>query len=92
MISTSGSESKCIFCKNLGADYTLNHTENDWYAKLKDISNNNGVNVVFEHIGNKTWNNSLKMLSIGGRIVTCGSTTGSNVKINLAHLFFKQHS
>ena len=44
------------------------------------------------HIGYVTWNQSLKILAKGGRIVTCGATTGSKVHINLAHLFMKQHS
>jgi NADPH2:quinone reductase len=48
--------------------------------------------VVFEHIGSATWEQSQLLLSKGGRIVTCGATTGPNVNINLAHLFMKQHT
>ena len=50
------------------------------------------VNSMFEHVGKTTWKQSLSLLSKGGRIVTCGATTGQNVSINLAHLFIKQHS
>ena len=51
-----------------------------------------GVDVVFEHIGFATWEKSQRILSKGGRIVTCGATTGPDVNINLAHLFMKQHT
>ena len=59
--------------------------------KIKNITNR-GVDVVFEHIGPLTWKNSLKSLSIGGRIVTCGATTGKSVSIDLRHLFLKQQT
>ena len=52
----------------------------------------NGVNVVFEHVGAATWEESIRLLSKGGRLVTCGATTGADVDINLAHLFMKQQS
>ena len=62
--------------------------------KEKDLSllRQEGVDIVFEHVGKATWEQSLSVLSKGGRIVTCGATTGQNVTINLAHLFIKQHS
>jgi len=47
---------------------------------------------VFEHVGLKTWDISKKMLATGGRLVTCGATTGSEVSIDLRHLFMKQQS
>jgi len=76
---------------NLGADYVINHNDDDMLKKIKDITNR-GVDVVFEHIGPLTWKNSLKSLSIGGRIVTCGATTGKSVSIDLRHLFMKQQT
>ena len=60
--------------------------------KLKNHLGNKRVNLIFEHIGKKTWDTSIKILAKGGRIVTCGATTGGEVKINLSHLFFKQQS
>ena len=59
---------------------------------MKNITSQRGVDVVFEHIGSATWEQSQRILSKGGRIVTCGATTGPDVNINLAHLFMKQHS
>jgi len=91
IIATVGDESKVEYAINLGADYVINHNDSDMLQKIKNITKN-GVNVVFEHIGPVTWLNSLKALSIGGRIVTCGATTGKKVSIDLRHLFMKQQT
>ena len=92
IIATAGSKRKCEFILNLGVENVINHNDSEWSLQVKDITNNLGVDVVFEHIGYKTWYNSLKFLNIGGRIVTCGATTGPNVKLHLSHLFMKQQS
>ena len=74
----------------------LARKEDDYNKKYKEyqeaITKNKGVDIVFEHVGKETWMHSLHMLARGGRIVTCGATTGKDVNINLAHLFTKQHS
>tara|TARA_B100001250_G_scaffold47646_1_gene37299 strand:+ start:518 stop:1552 length:1035 start_codon:yes stop_codon:yes gene_type:complete len=92
IITTAGNSIKSKFCLDLGANYVLDHNSNKMYEKIKQITGKSGVNVVFEHIGYKTWNYSLHLLSRGGRIVTCGATTGNKVEINLSHLFIKQQS
>ena len=91
IITTVGNDKKIEYAMNLGADYVINHNDDDMLKKIKDITNR-GVDVVFEHIGPLTWKNSLKSLSIGGRIVTCGATTGKSVSIDLRHLFMKQQT
>ena len=92
VISTAGNNKKINFLKELGADFTVLHTNKNLINELKDITNGNGVDVVFEHIGYRTWQHSLKILNKGGRIVTCGATTGANVNIDLTHLFIKQQT
>ena len=69
-----------------------------WQVPRKDFDNvltseliKRGVDIVFEHVGKATWQHSLSLLAKGGRIVTCGATTGKGVRIDLAHLFIKQH-
>ena len=57
-----------------------------------EITKKKGVDVIFEHIGPDTWFNSMKVLGRGGRLVTCGATTGKKVDIDLRHLFMKQQS
>lgn len=90
IIATVGSEDKIDVVKGYGADYVLLHNDEFLTNKVKDIVRDKAVQVVFEHIGLSTWDTSIKVLSRGGRIVTCGSTTGPKVSINLQHLFYKQ--
>ena len=91
IITTVGDNYKKKFAENIGADYVINHNTSDISKEIKKI-NKNGVDVIFEHIGPITWKDSLKSLAIGGRIVTCGATTGNLVSIDLRHLFMKQQS
>ena len=94
IIATVGNDSKKEHAYNLGADYVIKHNINkdEFIKSVKDITNNQCCNVIFEHVGKRTWNQSLRLLSVGGRIVTCGSTTGSNVDLDLRYLFMKQQS
>ena len=92
VIATAGNDDKCEYTKNIGAHHVVNHNQNNWLNEVKNITGKKGVDVVFEHIGSATWEQSQRILSKGGRIVTCGATTGSDVNINLAHLFMKQHT
>ena len=92
IIATAGNESKGKFCRELGAHHVVNHNHENWLDEVKEITGKSGVNVVFEHVGSATWKQSIRILSIGGRLVTCGATTGADVNINLAHLFMKQQS
>lgn len=91
VITTVGSNQKKNFVKKLNPDYILNHQEDDLYKKIKNISSR-GVDIIFEHIGPSTWEQSIRVLAIGGKIVTCGATTGNKVSIDLRHLFMKQQS
>ena len=68
------------------------NNDKHYYDNIKKIISNNGIDVIFEHIGQETWDISLKLMSRGSRLVTCGATTGSKVKIDLNHLFYKQQT
>jgi NADPH:quinone reductase-like Zn-dependent oxidoreductase len=92
VIAASSSAENLEKASVLGADFTLNHKTNNISASVKEITGGQGVDVVFEHVGETTWNTSLKMLGKGGRIVTCGATTGARVEIDIRHLFYKQLS
>lgn len=92
IIATAGSDSKGKFCSKLGAHHVVNHHQDNWLDEVKEITGKTGVNVIFEHVGSATWKQSIRILSKGGRLVTCGATTGAEVEINLAHLFMKQQS
>ena len=92
IIATVGSNNKVRHAKDMGADNVVIHSDKNWIDEVRKITGKRGVDIVFEHVGKATWEQSLSILSRGGRIVTCGATTGQDVKINLAHLFIKQHS
>ncbi len=92
VIATGGSKKKCKYASKLGADLTLNHYKDDIVSLVKDYTKGKGANVVFEHSGFETWSTSMKILSRYGRLVTCGSTTGPKVSIDLRYVFFKQQS
>ena len=92
VIATAGNDDKCQYSKNVGAHHVVNHNQDNWLDEVRNITKTNGINVVFEHIGSATWEQSKRILSKGGRIITCGATTGPDVNINLVHLFMKQQS
>jgi len=92
VIATAGSEEKQKLAFSLGADEVLNHRQEGFSKQVKALTHGRGANVVFEHIGANTWTDSMKSLAVGGRIVTCGATTGVKGEINLRHLFYKRQT
>ena len=92
VIATGGTEEKQKLAFSLGADEVLNHRQAGFSKQVKVLTHGRGADVVFEHIGASTWTDSIKSLAVGGRIVTCGATTGVQGEINLRHLFYKRQS
>ena len=92
VIATGGSSAKSEKALEIGADEVINHAEEDISKKVQEITSGRGVDIVFEHIGPATWDKSLKSLAKGGRLVTCGATTGADVSIDLRYIFMKQHT
>lgn len=89
VITTVGFEDKKDYAKDLGADFIINYKEENVAAKVKEFTDGNGVDVVFEHPGKLTFPTSIRVLKTGGKIVTCGATTGPFVNLDLRHLFIK---
>ncbi len=92
VITTAGDESKLAKGKALGADHGILHYQKKISEEVRKITNKEGVDIVIEHVGAATWNESLKCLKSGGTLVTCGATTGPDVGIDLRHLFARQLS
>lgn len=92
VIATAGGEAKLAKAKELGADHVIDHYRQDIAGEVKKFTGKRGVDVVFEHVGAATWPKSLDSLAPGGRLVTCGNTTGYDVKLDLRFLFSKQWS
>ncbi len=92
VIATASSKEKLDKAKELGADHLIHYTETDFLAEVKRITDRKMVDVVFEHVGAATFDKSVACLPYGGRLVTCGATTGHEVKIDLRVLFYKRIS
>jgi len=90
VITTVGSEDKVDKAKSLGADAVVIHAREDVAARVKALTGGRGVDVVIEHIGPSVWDQCLISLSKGGRLVTCGATTGGEAKLDLRFLFSRQ--
>ena len=92
VITTAGDEKKLEKARALGADYGINHYQQKISQEVRKITNKEGVDIVVEHVGVATWEESMKSLKPGGAIVTCGATTGPNVAFDLRFLFSRQLS
>jgi len=92
VITTAGDEKKLEKAAALGADFGINHYQQKISQEVRKITNKEGVDIVVEHVGVATWEESMKSLKPGGTIVTCGATTGPNVGFDLRFLFARQLS
>jgi NADPH:quinone reductase-like Zn-dependent oxidoreductase len=92
VIATAGSEAKLAKARQLGADEVLSHAGLEYAREVKRLTDGRGVAVVFEHVGAATFEQSIYSLGVGGRLVTCGATTGFETKINIAYIFARQLS
>jgi NADPH:quinone reductase-like Zn-dependent oxidoreductase len=92
VLATAGSDEKLERARSLGAAEVIHHHKQDIAEAIKRLTNNRGVDVVIEHVGEATWARSVRALARGGRLVTCGATTGPNGTLDLAALFAKQLS
>jgi NADPH:quinone reductase-like Zn-dependent oxidoreductase len=92
VFATAGSDEKLERARALGADAVINHHTEDVPKRVRDLTAGRGVPIVFEHVGQATWDRSVKCLARSGRLVTCGATTGPEVGIDLRFLFGRQLS
>lgn len=76
----------------LGAEHVFDHYEGDFSREVRRLTSGRGVDIVIEHVGEATWERSVRALATGGRLVTCGATTGPAASIDLRHLFARQLS
>jgi NADPH:quinone reductase-like Zn-dependent oxidoreductase len=90
VITTAGDESKLARAAALGADYGIDHYKQKISEEVRKITNKEGVDIVIEHVGVATWDESVRSLKNSGTLVTCGATTGPTVNLDLRHLFARQ--
>jgi len=92
VIATAGSDAKLKRAKELGADETINYRKFDFYVELRRMTGKTGVDVILDHIGADTWEKNIRSLRKGGRLVTCGVTSGYEVATDIRYIFFRSLS
>jgi len=92
VITTVGSDDKIEKAMALGADHVINYRKQDFEKEVKKITDNKGVDIVIDHIGPDVWDKDIKSLSVNGRLVTCGSTSGPSANIDLRYVFSRHLS
>jgi NADPH:quinone reductase-like Zn-dependent oxidoreductase len=90
VITTAGDEAKLEKARGLGADHGIHHYKQRISDEVRKLTHKEGADIVIEHVGAATWDESVKSLKSSGTLVTCGATTGQNVGIDLRHLFARQ--
>ena len=91
VFTTVGDDAKAEKAKALGADHVINYRADRFEGVVRKLTGKKGVDVVFEHVGPDTFNGSLLCLKRGGRLVTCGSTSGQSTSLNLFQLYTQQY-
>src|SRR5215468_2285146 len=87
---TASTDEKLQRAKDLGADVFINYATDEFDKKIRDLTNKRGVDVVVDYVGADTWVRSLRSARRGGRVLTCGATTGFAPQTDLRQIFFRQ--
>lgn len=92
VIATARGEKKLEAAKALGADHVIDYERQDLQEEVRKLTGKRGVDVIFEHVGKAVWEASIKSLTVGGRLVTCGATSGWDATTDLRYVFYKKLS
>ena len=92
IIVTSSSEAKLQRAKSLGAHRFIDLSKEGFREAVKNLTGKAGVDIVVDHVGEATFMDSIRSLRKGGRLVSCGATSGANLQIDWKHVFFKNLS
>ena len=90
VLSTVGTDDKIERAKMLGADVVINHAREDVMERIRAATDGRGVDVVVEHVGQAVWESCLRSLTRGGRLVTCGSTSGPESRLDVRYVYARQ--
>ncbi|MCS6288513.1 MAG: zinc-binding dehydrogenase [Nitrospira sp.] len=90
VLTTVGTDDKVAKAKALGADEVINHTREQVNQRVRELTHRRGVDVVIEHIGPEVWTQCIDALAKGGRLITCGATTGAEVTLDLRYVYSRQ--
>ena len=92
IFATASTDDKLEKARALGATHVINYSRENFADVVRDVTDGKGVEVVFDHVGGKTFEDSLKTLAWAGRIVICGATANHLAGINLRAVFYKSLS
>ena len=92
VFATAGTPDAIERARSLGAYEVIDHYRQEIGGEIDRMTNQRGVDVVIEHVGKATWSESIRSLAPGGRLVTCGATTGADAALDLRTLFTRQLS
>ena len=90
VLAMTSSEEKAARARGIGADEVINYKTENVSEKVRKYTDKRGVDVIFDHVGASIWEQNIKMLAKGGRLVTCGATSGYEAKTDLRYVFYKQ--
>ncbi len=90
VVVTSGDAGKLARARELGADFCIDHSAADFSREVRRLTDKRGVDVVLDSVGKATWKRSIASLARGGRLLTCGATTGANPEEDVARIFWNQ--
>jgi NADPH:quinone reductase-like Zn-dependent oxidoreductase len=92
VFATGSSEAKLDAAREYGADHAIDYEADDFAERVYELTDGRGVDVVVDHVGAATYEDSLRSLAKGGRLLTCGATTGPNPDANINRIFWNQLS
>jgi len=90
--ATASTDEKLEYAAEIGADHVINYEQEDFASAIRELTGKRGVDMVVDHVGEATYPDSLESLARGGRLVTCGATTGPNPGAGLNRIFWNQLS
>lgn len=91
-IAVAGSDGKLEKAKKLGADHGINYSREDLLARVRELTGGRGADVIADSVGASHWEKMIRALARGGRLATCGATSGYDARTDLRHLFFRRLS
>jgi NADPH:quinone reductase-like Zn-dependent oxidoreductase len=90
VIATAGNEEKMERARQIGADEVVNHYDPEWHKHITEKSEGSRMDIIIEHVGESVFEPCIKLLSKGGRLITCGTTTGANARLDLRYVFSRE--
>ena len=88
--TTAGTQEKCEYCKNLGADAAINYNENDFEAEIKTLTENRGVDVILDMVGGPYFPKNIKILAVQGRLLQIALMQGYKAEVDFRPLLMKR--